>query len=119
MTLTAHRPEPIAGVIAAWKTASWALGISVTAPFTCSDSLECVAFLPDFGGPNGMVVGAIGAPAETDRALGRWAKERGLYLSFLNPEVYQTYDASTFKEALVDWGYFGPSETRPSWLASQ
>jgi hypothetical protein len=46
-----------------------------------------------------------------------WAEKEDRFCSFLNPEIYSTYDESVFKEALVDWGYFGQPETRPSWLA--
>jgi hypothetical protein len=39
-----------------------------------------------------------------------------MFYSFINAQIYEHYNEETFKEALVDWGYFGDETRRPSWL---
>jgi hypothetical protein len=96
------------------------LDFQIEAPFTLQvegQSIKCLAFLPDFGGPNGMLVGATLPPTfETDPRLIELAKRRGLYLSFVNPLGWNSFHEDAAKEALTDWGFFGPSSRRPSWL---
>jgi hypothetical protein len=104
----------------AWKDASRHLGIRVVAPFALSAghvTAACIAFLPDFGGQNGMVVGALEpSELEPDPALVECARTLGMFYSFLNLEKYSTFDPEVFKDALADWGYFGAAESRPTWL---
>jgi len=77
----------------------------------------CSAYLPDFGGPAGMVFGLLEGPDhEVDKRLSSAADAQGLYHSFINAEVYESYDEEVFKEALTDWGFFGDEERRPVWL---
>ena len=64
-----------------------------------------------------MVVGGTGPPDFwTDKVLSRWAESAGLYVSFLNLERYSTFDEAFFREALEDWGFYGPPSIKPSWL---
>jgi hypothetical protein len=108
-----------AKVISAWKEAATRLGVRVFAPFSppSNPSIVCVAHLPDFGSPNGMVVGGTVPPEYLpDEALSRWAKDAGLYLSVLNLEPYRRFDSAFFQETLEDWGFFGPPSIRPIWL---
>ena len=104
----------------AWLEASRYLRIKVCAPYELrvgGESVDCLAFLPDFGGPKGMVIGTTLAPDfETDSDLIELAKKNGLYFSFINPAGYASYDESTFTEALIDWGFFGSLENRPNWF---
>jgi hypothetical protein len=115
-----ERARLVLSIVDAWKEASRQLGIRVVAPFTVSAgdvTAACVAFLPDFGGRNGMVIGAAEPPEfETEPALVQCARASGMFYSFLNLERYSTFDAELFKEALMDWGYFGSAESRPDWL---
>ena len=77
----------------------------------------CVAHLPDFGSPKGMLIGGvIGPNFETDRTIKRVANELGKYCSFINIKVYTKYEEAVFKEALRDWGYWGADDQRPRWL---
>lgn len=107
----------------AWEEACRKLGIKIVAPFTLkvgTQSVDCLAFLPDFGSPNGMVIGAILGPKfETDACLTELAKRKGLFYSFINPSPFAntSVEEAVFKEALIDWGFFGPEKKRPSWLA--
>jgi hypothetical protein len=106
----------------ACKTAATDLGITVVSPYTLSvgsRSKLCVAFLPDFGSCNGMVLGMIMPPSfPTDPELVGLAEVAGLFCSFLNWEVYSDYDQMTYKELLIDAGFFGSEVTRPKWLPS-
>ncbi|HEY1787840.1 MAG TPA: hypothetical protein VGJ73_06775 [Verrucomicrobiae bacterium] len=106
--------------VAAWVAASKQLGFQISAPYKlcCGDiSVDCLAFIPDFGGREGMV---IGASRTTDSAMEKklieCAKERKLFWSFINMAAYNRYDFERFKEALDDWGYFGPVEKCPRWF---
>lgn len=108
-------------MVQAWHTASKLLGIEVVAPFTLrteKKSADCIAFLPDFGSPRGMVIG-MHIPLTSDmddETLAICAEKREMFCSYLNPEVYATYDEEKFKETLIDWGFFGPPGHRPAWL---
>ena len=105
---------------AAWRTAGEILRVSVQAPYVFVDArgreFPCLAFLPEFGGPRGMIVEAIEGPDfNTDTALAVAASEAGVYCSFVNPEQYAVFEEETFKEALRDWGFFGRPTARPLW----
>lgn len=94
------------------------LGVRVEAPYSVFFEGEVVtvaAFLPDFGGRNGMVID-IGDMLDFDK-LSRVTDANGIYLSCLNP-VADTSEASV-RDALNDWGYFGPAARRPSWYTGQ
>jgi hypothetical protein len=107
-------------LIQAWQSAQRELKIRVTAPFTFAAGAtthECIAFLPDFGGPGGMVIDAIGPPAfQPPQGMTSAAEVAGYYWSLINAEINSRFEADVFKEALLDWGYFGPASSRPEWL---
>lgn len=107
----------------AWLTAGRLLGIRITAPFTLrvgAQSVDCIAFLPDFGRDRGTVIGGVAGPAfQTDAVLWQCAKAAGVYCSFVNMTLYSEYSEARFKEALEDWGYYGPESLRPEWLTRQ
>jgi hypothetical protein len=64
-----------------------------------------------------MVIGYIHPPeVKTDPSLKSGAKARGLFYSFINLKVYAKYDEEVFKEALLDWGFFGDEAMRPIWM---
>ena len=116
----------------AWRVAASALSIRVEVPHLLKtldgEEVLCVAHLPDFGGPSGMVIGLT--TYNNDKAVISAAKSRGLYWSFINPKVYERYDEEVFmpyvinrwsacarpREALADWGFFGKEDHRPGWL---
>jgi|GEM_PF-1659421 len=112
--------EVLERVSRAWMTASVELDIRVVAPYRLdapSGSAECVAFLPDFGGPSGMVIGAIMAPRfQTDKRIMHLCNEVGVYCSFINVDAYFDYRKERFIDALRDWGYFGNAEKQPNWF---
>lgn len=120
--MTVHEKILLRQVIAAWGEASRRLGIKIASPFVLRAgeiSVDCIAFLPQFGSLNGMVIGACLPPEfDTDPALIRCAQMSGLYYSFINPERYAVFDEERFKEALSDWQFYGASDERPIWLSS-
>lgn len=113
--------DPIAQRLSvAWSQAAPCLLIAVFAPAYIYDAATRVAapcFLPHFGGPRGMLV-CVDQPPDSvaRRHLVSAAKSLSLYWTLVNPGVYSQYSDETFKEALADWGYFGPEDRRPEWL---
>jgi hypothetical protein len=102
-------------VIDAWLLAGRELGIQVVAPFTFEAEGQlypCLAWLPDFGGGDGTLVAEIGA----DRDLLRAGTLVGRRCSFVNPGAYRTFERDHFIETLLDWGFSGPPQRRPTWL---
>lgn len=64
-----------------------------------------------------MVLGLLDGPSHgVDERLSSAADAHGLYQSFINPKIYESYDEKVFREALTDWGFFGDEERRPIWL---
>jgi hypothetical protein len=103
----------------AWRTAGKELGFRVESPFVLNESKKCVARLPDFGGPGGMVIGAIFPPKYLPiESLHLEAATAGYYVSYVNAETYSAFEALQFQEALNDWGYFGPPEKKPGWMTN-
>ncbi len=107
-------------LIQAWQFAQRELQIRVTAPFNFSvaeTTHDCIAFLPDFGGPAGMVIDAISPSTfRPPPAVLAAAEKAGYYWSLINVATYRRFEAETFKEALRDWGYTGPAPLQPEWL---
>lgn len=110
----------LARVTRSWQEACGTLGVKVVAPYPLTegdDSTNCLAFLPDFGGPKGMVVAALVPPNfETNARLVEVARKRGFFYSSINPLGWVEYDAARPKEALEDWGYYGPADKCPGWF---
>ena len=109
--------------IAAWAMASKHLGIRSELPFDFQvgrSSHKCIAYLPDFGGPKGMLLQAIFPPEfKTDEAFASDATRAGFYYSFINPLAYGEFDLKSFQEALIDWGFFGSRSKRPNWVETR
>lgn len=102
--------------IRAWQKAATELSIEVTAPFILrgkSQEHQFIAWVPHFY-PHGVLVGAIG-DSET---LKEDVKNAGYVCSFINPEVYKSFNRELFIETLRDWGYYGPEDKRPTWFLS-
>ncbi len=107
----------------AWRKAADILKIQAVIPFmleAAEKSVDCIAFLPHYGSPNGMVIGLMFPPAlKTNQDLIAAARSKGLFYSFINVASYANYDAIVFKDALLDWEYFGPPDLRPSWMPAR
>jgi hypothetical protein len=106
----------------AWLAAASALSVRVEAPYVLTSAegteVPCIAHLPDFGNAKGMVIGLFFRHNHEDEeaALKLAAKSRGLFCSFINPEVYENYNEEIYKEALTDWAFFGDEALRPGWM---
>ena len=101
----------------AWHEAGDDLGIDVEAPYVRESSAgtaRFVAFLPDFGGPNGMVLGGLGDP-DGDLPAQVAGEEELRYAEV--GRAFATYDAEVFRDALDEWGWQGPEGTEPEWYA--
>ncbi len=117
---TQDRQERRRSLSDAWRKAADDLRIRVEAPFQFlagAARYDCVAYLSDFGSENGMVLEGIFPPdfIRNDQFTGA-ATAAGYFVSHISADVCASYDARTFREALADWGYFGPDGTRPDWL---
>jgi hypothetical protein len=103
-----------------WLEASSKLGVKVVAPYSLAagdESLNCLAFLQDFGGPKGMIVAALVLPEfKANAPLLEAARKRGFFCSSVSPLGWVGYDEARFKEALEDWGYYGPADKCPAWF---
>jgi len=114
-------PYELKRLSSTWRVAAEELSFRIEAPYsfkgTPNSNVSCVAFLPDFGGPKGMVVDLLDDPPyERGSPIRLSAEANGMFCSFINPKVYEKFDAEEFKEALTDWGFFGPNGDRPNWM---
>lgn len=67
-----------------------------------------------------MVIGAIAPPNfQTDKQLIECAKELGFFCSFLSVKGHTDYREDLFKDALNDWGFYGPDQMRPEWVRTK
>jgi hypothetical protein len=105
-----------------WKKASIELNFLIEAPFKVQNSegkWENLIFLPQFGNSHGILLVPTRPPDfQTDSTIVESAKLNGWSYSFLNIELYSSYNQSFFKETLIDWGFFDENEKRPKWLNS-
>jgi hypothetical protein len=98
-------------ISSAWREAGTDLGIRVVAPFSLvtsgGDSVLYEMFLPDFGGPKGIIAGSFA------RDDGNMRKMQGYYSSDL-ADRYRKYDRDLFIDTLNDWRWFGEeAENQP------
>jgi hypothetical protein len=118
-----NKAEAINGMIRAWEDARDELGISLITPHRIKSggqNIKCVAFLPDFGSVNGVLVGVAFPPLfNTSRKLIRAAESLKAHCAFLNPEIYMRFDIDNFVDLLLDWGFFGESEKTPVFLMNR
>jgi hypothetical protein len=101
----------------AWLRAADELGIRITVPYVISSGrgpAVYVAFIPDFGGPRGMVVWPVAG--KDDRLVA--AREAALYFSQLSAS-YSAFDRQLFIDTLTDWGWFGPDDDKPGWYTGE
>ena len=113
--LSAHQIE---NVSEAWVKAGTELGFELNAPFAIEldgESVVCVAFLPHFGGPKGMIVAVLERQAPIDQRIVQYSRKQGLFYSFVGLN-YGNYERSRFIEALEDWGYYGQQDKCPAWF---
>lgn len=103
-----------------WRFAANDLRIKVEAPFSFVSrgaDYNCVAYLPDFGTPDGMIIELVCAPHYVPDPVFQSAVEAvGLHCSFISYDFYKQYDEREYKAALRDWGFLGLAELRPPWI---
>jgi len=109
--------EQFQEMVAAWREAASDLEIRIVIPWLFSDESgtthECLAFLPDFGGPKGMAIANLGDTIMDN--VWEALEESPYYHSSLNPSSYGVYERSRWISTLYDWGWFGPATERPGW----
>lgn len=94
------------------------LGVRVVSPFFVPNAEKLVrfdAFLPDFGGNNGIVI--IFDKMDNFAEFLNVARAAGFYFSNLNGEA--STSESSVKETLDDWGFYGPDSMRPAWYTGK
>ena len=106
-----------------WKQASKDLGIRIEIPYRITykeKTIEVIAYLPDFGSKNGMVINMVHPPEFTvNPDLEQICQGLDLFYSSINAELYKTYDKKLYTETLVDWCYFGDPKCKPRWINCQ
>ena len=101
----------------AWLVAKTDLGLRVIHPFRFKSrsgvEAETVGvYLPDFGGPQGMILLCRFDEDSAYAVLG----DSEYYSSSLNPVHYEPYRRQHFIRALSDWGWYGSPEETPAWI---
>jgi len=97
----------------AWRTAALELGIRVEFPETVviqGESVECAAFLPDFGSPNGTALFVLADLILPER------NDTEPFYSLLSRRYYSRFSREGFIAALNDWGWYGDGEP-PVWFS--
>lgn len=107
-------------IIDNWILASKEFGFKIQAPYILQkgeEEIYCVAYLPDFGSKNGMIIDIINPPdfIPTPR-LEDLCSKMNLFYSSINSEIYSEYLKDSYIEALIDWGYFGDNKNKPNWI---
>jgi hypothetical protein len=101
-------------IVEAWREAASDLNIRLVAPFEWLSPEGIVqpfeGYLPDFGGPNGMVFLYLGHESRSMPDQFYWSKVG---------DSYRIYDRTFFIETLNDWGYFGDESLMPSWFRNE
>ena len=114
----------IASAADSWRKACARLQVRVESPYTLvigEELVSCLAFLPDFGGGNGIVVVAMDLPKiGPDEHLESILSKCKITYSFVNVSAFARADVSEdiFKRALEDWGYYGSQDNCPVWYKS-
>lgn len=100
-----------------WRIAAADLGFTFVSPFALEDageSLEYLAWLPQFGGARGMLI--ITSPLETQSRLIGAANSQGYAYSCMDASD-EPYVREDTVELLTDWGWSSP-EPAPAWYRS-
>ncbi len=102
--------EQVNAVRTTWLKASEVFCFEIVTPFSFEiDGITRVAFayLPEYGSPNGVIIGLVGPPNyECDKHIKSWAELNDCFWSFLYIEGILTYDQAYFEEVLEDWGRY-------------
>ena len=100
----------------AWLTAEAELGIRIEAPAVVvlgGASVECVAYLPDFGSANGAAAFARSAKPELAKR-----HDGEPFRSVLDDDLYCEFDRELFIATLDDWGWLGEG-LPPPWYTGK
>lgn len=92
--------------VTTWREAARDLGIDVTTPYEITDpasgrTIECIAYLRDFGSPGGMVIVPLLDPPSTH--VFSVADGLSVYSSLVNEDAYSMYIRGHFIATLNDW----------------
>lgn len=90
-----------------FELASKDFGFVFHSPFVLTDTLTAFGFIENYGGRNGAVVCLVPPFGLADEEIVEWCEQNDCFWSFINVELLQgEYDASYFREMLLDWGHF-------------
>ena len=112
MPITIH-PDP-RDESEAWLELGRQLGFRVVAPYAFAVGgarFACVAMLPDFGSPRGMLV-RVGPESSAFMAAATAAGFGYSHLSIIDCHP------DSLADVLSAWGWSGPPDARPGWLAA-
>jgi hypothetical protein len=78
---------------------------------------EDVLYIQNFGSPCGIIVDAIGySDYDSEGRFQRRVGQINIPASMLNPSFYENCTLDDIKDTLIDWGYFGEINSKPSFL---
>jgi len=102
-----------------WREAASDLGVDLVAPYllvapTGTHSVDCLAYVRNFGSPAGTIVFGRDSTSREGRSL---AQQLGLYWSEIQEGSYATYDREVFIATFNDWGWFGAADDAPEWYS--
>ncbi len=93
--------------IRAWNEASEFFNFKMLAPYTLTINgvdKEVFAFIDGYGSPNGTLVNLTSEPDfEIDIEISEWAEKNNVFVSFINVDLFQSFDKNYFTEILKDW----------------
>jgi hypothetical protein len=93
-----------------WIKGSKKMGFKIITPYHFiinGEKRKAFAFLPEYGSPNGMLIGFTSSPNfEIDKDILEWAKEQRCFYSFINIDGSLRYDECFIQDSLGDWGKF-------------
>jgi hypothetical protein len=107
-------------VVRCWQRASRELRFEIESPYVLvvdDESFWCVAYLPHFSCPTGVVLALLEDSSEfyASRIYHLHRSRDDLNILLINPEVYGRYDRELFSASMREWGFCGPAHLRPSW----
>ena len=102
-------------VQSAFVEAGHVLGIRFE-PSVVAAGFTSIGLVHSFGSPRGTLIFGIDQ-SPTQEALAQM-RATGYFYSLVS-ESYERFDEEHFRGTLNDWGFFGPSDSRPNWYTGK
>jgi hypothetical protein len=101
-------------LINAWQKAAVDLKLNIQTPFVLNKinggEIKCLLLIENFGSKKGTLILSTDDMDDFDEP-----EKYGYYCSALNPFHYSKYNRDGFVETLIDWGFYGKEDEKPTW----